>query len=163
MSRTASVLLVVVFASAGAIAQELRLPPRAPPDSPPAVTPDQRRALDEAIKPYAEEAQKTFPGARARFVAGLPKGQSLFVVTRLYDECGRFEQVFLSVAAIRDGIVEGRIWSNPNVATNYRFRDRYAFPEDRLMDWLIAHPDGTEEGNVLGRFMSSGANAARRQ
>lgn len=107
------------------------------------------------MKPYVEQAQKTFPGVRARFLAGLQKGQSLFVMTRLYDECARSELAFISVTRIQGGIVEGRIWSNlPNIITSYRFRDPYAFPETQLVDWLITHPDGTEEGNLAGKFMT---------
>jgi hypothetical protein len=145
---------VVAFVAASAIAQNHEISPRAPPDISTFVTPEQLKALDEGMKPYVEQAQKTFPGVEARFVAGLPKGQSLFVTTRFYDECGRSELAFISVTRIQGGIVEGRIWSNlPNIITSYRFRDPYAFPETQLVDWLIAYPDGTEEGNLVGRFM----------
>ena len=144
-------LLVVAFVAAGAIAQNPELSPRVAPDISASVTPEQLKALDEAMKPYMEQAQKTFPGARARFLAGLQKGQSLFVTARLYDERGKSELAFISVTGIREGIVEGRIWSNLNVVDIYRFRDRYAFPETQLVDWLIAYPDGTEEGNVFGK------------
>ena len=152
MNRVPS--LVVAFVAAGAIAQNPELS-RAPPDISTSVTPEQIKALDEAMKPYVEQAQKTFPGARARFMAGLQKGQSLLVTARLYDERGKSELAFISVTRIQGGIVEGRVWSNLNVVTIYRLRDRYAFPEAQLVDWLITSPDGTEEGNVFGKFVDS--------
>ena len=31
--------------------------------------------------------------------------------------------------------------------------DPYTFPEGELVDWLITHPDGSEEGNVVGKFL----------
>ena len=105
------------------------------------------------MNPYVEQARSTFPGAKARFLAGLEKGQSFFVTTRIYDERTRSELVFISVTGIQGDIVEGRIWSTPNVVTTYRVRDRYAFPESQLIDWLITYPDGTEEGNVVGKLM----------
>jgi hypothetical protein len=37
----------------------------------------------------------------------------------------------------------------------YSLGDRYAFPESELRDWLITRPDGTEEGNFVGRFLDS--------
>lgn len=108
------------------------------------------------MRPYVEQAQKTFPGAKARFLAGLQKGQSLFVTARLYDECGKSELAFIAVTGIQGGIVEGRIWSSlNNLITSYRLRDPYAFPENQLVDWLIAYPDGTEEGNLFGKFKDS--------
>ena len=27
------------------------------------------------------------------------------------------------------------------------------FPESELVDWVITHPDGIEEGNVVGKFL----------
>jgi hypothetical protein len=146
-------LLVVALVAASAIAKNPGLPPRVPPDISAFVTPDQLKALDAGMRPYVEQARKTFPEVQARFLAGLPKGQSLFVMARLYDECTRSELAFISVTRIQEGIIEGRIWSNlPHIITSYRFRDWYAFPETQLVDWLIAHPDGTEEGNIAGKF-----------
>jgi hypothetical protein len=147
-------LLVVALGAASAIARNPGISPRVPPDISTFVTPEQLKALDAAMKPYVEQARNSFPGARARFLAGLRKGQSLFVMTRIYDECGRSELAYISVTGIEGGIVEGRVWSNlPHIIASYRFRDRYAFPETQLVDWLIAHPDGTEEGNLAGNFM----------
>jgi hypothetical protein len=104
------------------------------------------------MKPYVAQAQGSFPGARSRFIAGLQKGQTLLVTTRLYDERTRSELAFISVTRVEGGIVEGRVWSRPHLVTTHRFRDWYAFPETQLLDWLIASPDGTEEGNALGKF-----------
>ena len=28
-------------------------------------------------------------------------------------------------------------------------------PEDELIDWTIVHPDGSEEGNVVGKFLDT--------
>jgi hypothetical protein len=33
--------------------------------------------------------------------------------------------------------------------------DRYATAEAELLDWLIAKPDGAEEGNVVGKFLDT--------
>lgn len=145
--------LLVALVAGSAMAQDTELSPRAPPDISAFVTPEQRKALDEAMKPYVAQARNTFPGARARFHAGLRKGESLFVTTRLYDELTRSELALISVTGIQGGIVEGRIWSKPHVVTTHGFRDWYAFPETQLVDWLIVNPDGTDDGNVLGKFM----------
>ena len=31
----------------------------------------------------------------------------------------------------------------------------YTFPEEDLIDWMVARPDGSEEGNVVGVFLDS--------
>jgi hypothetical protein len=153
VSLNPSFPLVVAFASGSAMAQDNAISPRAAPDISAFATPQERKALDEALKPYAAQARNTFPGAAARFLAGLKKGESLFVTTRIYDELTRSELVLISVARIQGGIVEGRIWTRPHVVTTHGFRDWYGFPETQLVDWLIVNPDGADEGNVLGNFM----------
>jgi hypothetical protein len=32
-------------------------------------------------------------------------------------------------------------------------RRGYSFQESELVDWLISRPDGSEEGNVVGKFL----------
>jgi hypothetical protein len=40
-----------------------------------------------------------------------------------------------------------------DIVHGYRLGDRYTFPESELRDWLIAKPDGSEEGNYVGKFL----------
>jgi hypothetical protein len=35
----------------------------------------------------------------------------------------------------------------------FKNTDPHSFPESELIDWLISRPDGTEEGNVVGKFL----------
>ncbi len=36
-----------------------------------------------------------------------------------------------------------------------RRQQEYSFNEDELLDWLISKPDGSEEGNVVGKFLDT--------
>src|SRR5690606_18077567 len=94
------VLLLFVFPAA---ASEPRLSPDAPQDKPASVAPGQMDSFEAAIAPYIAQAKSTYPQARAKFLGGLPKGQHFFVTTRLYDNTGAFEQVFIAVISIQDG------------------------------------------------------------
>ena len=58
--------------------------------------------LERAMQPYIDRARASYPAARGRFLAGLPRGYDFFVTVRLRDAQGRWEQVFVSV----DRIVE---------------------------------------------------------
>jgi hypothetical protein len=109
--------------------------------------------VDAAIAPYVADAKSTYPAAKAKFLAGLPQGQYFFVTTRLHDQSGTFEQVFIAVKSIQDGVISGRIASDINLVSGYKNGDPYVFPEAELLDWLITHPDGSEEGNVVGKFL----------
>jgi hypothetical protein len=41
------------------------------------------------------------------------------------------------------------------VVRGYRLRDQHAVAEAELLDWLITKPDGSEEGNVVGKFVDT--------
>jgi hypothetical protein len=148
-------LVILTLFSWAAIAQDPQLSPDAPQDRPVTARSGELATFEAAIAPHIEEAKRTYPDAKRKFVAGLPEGQSFFVTTRLYDGTGAFEQVFIAVRNIEDGVVHGKIWSEINTVQGYRFGDAYRFPESGLLDWLITHPDGSEEGNFIGKFLDS--------
>lgn len=150
-------LLLLLGAPAIAAAQRpVELAPNAPPDRPVSATQRcQLRVMFEAMAPYAAQARATYPAARGRFVVGLPPRHTMFVTTRLSDAAGRIEQVFVAVDSIRGDTIAGRIWSPIHVVSGYRYRQPYQFPDSLLVDWMIARPDGTEEGNVVGKFLDT--------
>lgn len=150
--------LVFVFAASG-FSQEpgklSPLAPNAPKDNPQTLKSEDEKKFDEAIKPYVEEARKTYPAAKERFLAGLPPKHVFSVTTRLHDSEGRWEQVFIEVKEIKDGVIKGLIANDIDVVSGYQIGDSYTFPESDLIDWTVSKPDGTEEGNVVGKFLDT--------
>lgn len=136
-------------------AQQPKPSPTPPPDRPTEVTADEIKQFEETLKPYIEKARQTYPDAKKRYLAGLPKGQWFSVTTKIYDEQGRFESVFIAVREIKDGVVKGVIASEMNLVTKYKLGETYSFAEKDLLDWTISHPDGTEEGNFVGKYIES--------
>lgn len=132
---------------------------KAPPDRPVKMRgPRQMDAYDRAIAPHVRKARATYPAAKKRFLAGLPPHYIFSVWTRLYqkDEKSRelrHEDVFIGVEAIKNGRVYGWINSKLLLVTNHRQGQRIQFPESDVMNWLILRPDGTEEGNHVGKFL----------
>src|SRR5215218_569707 len=108
-----------------------------------------------AMAPYVAQARSTYPAARERFMRGLPARHTMFVTTRLVDSGGRVEQVFVVVDSIRGSAIAGRIWSPIQVVHGYAYRQPYVFPDSALVDWMVARPDGSEDGNVVGKFIDS--------
>jgi len=132
------------------------LAPNAPKDRPKEATGDEDvKKFEAAIKPYIEKARQTYPEAKKRFLAGLPPKHSFFVTTRLTDAAGNFEQVFVAVKEIKGGIIRGFISSEVNRIHRYKNGDAYSFPESELIDWTVTKPDGTEEGNFVGKFLDT--------
>lgn len=130
--------------------------PNAPADRPIGTTQRcQLEAMHRATAPYIRQALATYPDAKRRFLAGLPAHHTFFVTTRLHDARGREEQVFVAVDSIRSGRVSGRLSSAVAVLAGYRLGQAMTVPESDIIDWMVARPDGTEEGNVVGNFLDS--------
>jgi hypothetical protein len=107
------------------------------------------------IAPYVAKAMATYPSAKRRYLAGLPAGETFFVTTILRDRDGHFEQVFVLVDRIAAGTIAGRISSDVEVVHGYKRRDAVSFPESEVVDWLISKPDGSEEGNFVGKYLDT--------
>jgi hypothetical protein len=112
-------------------------------------------AVERAITPYVAKARQTYPAAKARFMSGLPRGETFFVTTRLRGRDGTMEQVFVRVSKITGSQISGTIASQLMLVDGYRPGQEYSFNDANLIDWLIAKPDGTEEGNVVGKFLDT--------
>jgi hypothetical protein len=151
----ACVLLISAVAYSQQPGPEVNVAPNAPKDKPVHAKGSEVEQFEKAIKPYIEMARKTYPEAKGRFLKGLPPKHSFFITTRLYDSAGRFEQVFIAVREITGGKVKGLIWSEVHLVPGYKHGDAYTFPESELIDWTITKPDGTEEGNFVGKFLDS--------
>ncbi len=108
----------------------------------------------EKIHSLTAEAKKTYPDAKARYLKGLPAGEQFFVVAQLTSP-GAAENVFISVRAFKDGKVSGSIVSEIESVKGFRSGDAYTFAEDDMIDWLISKADGSEEGNIVGKWLDT--------
>jgi hypothetical protein len=111
-----------------------------------------REEIERAIAPYIEQARKSYPAAKKRYLAGLPSGHRFAVMTKLHSP-GREEAVFVTVAGIKGDQVTGRIDSDVRGVVGYKAGDSYTLSERDIIDWVIVRPDGSEEGNLIGKFL----------
>jgi hypothetical protein len=114
-----------------------------------------QQAYEKAIAPYVAQAKETWPDAKRRFQEGLPPSHLFFVTTRLYDSQGRAESVSVRVQWIKGGMISGRIATQLQLVRTYKPGDPYSFREENLLDCRLVKPDGTEEGNVVGKFLET--------
>lgn len=115
---------------------------------------ERQRKYEEALKPHLEEAKKTYPDAKKRFLAGLPPTERFLLTVELRDAKGMSQQCYIEVKGIKDGMVKGIIASDIRIAIKSKRGDKYSLRESELIDWLIVKPDGTEEGNFVGKFLN---------
>jgi uncharacterized protein YegJ (DUF2314 family) len=124
----------------------------APVDKPFQATREQFVEYDKAIAPYVAKARATYPAAKARFLAGLPPGYSFSVRVRLKDSNGRREDSFLTVNKISGEKITGRL-ETVTLLRNYKTGQTISVKESEIDNWVIVRPDGTEEGNYVGKFL----------
>jgi len=115
-----SVCILLALLAFSALASELQLSPNAPKDKPAIYTQDDIGSLNAAVEPHIAQARSTYPAAKAKFLGGLPLGQLFFVTTRLHDNAGAVEQIFIQVSSIRDGQITGRIASKIRTVSGTR-------------------------------------------
>lgn len=142
-----------------ALTPDLGLAPNAPADKPVTASGDELNDLHRAIAPYVDAARRTWPGAKQRYLDGLSRGERFFVTTTLRSP-GADEIVFIAVSRIVGDSITGTIASDLLTVKGYRTGESYTLAEADLVDWLITKPDGSEEGNVVGKFLDQ-RNASR--
>ena len=109
--------------------------------------------LFKFIQPLINRARHTFPDAKEMYLKGLPQGNVFFVTAGLRDSLNHYEQVFLEVKSISDSVINGIIASPIGVVMGYSLGDRYSLYESQILDWTISKPDGSEQGNLIGKFI----------
>jgi hypothetical protein len=119
-------------------------------------------AMFKAEAPYIAKGRATYPTAKRRYLAGLPRGYSFAVRKHLIERSTgpvshRMEGVYVFVDTIKDGKIYGRIGEVE--LRSFRQGQRISFPESELEDWAIFHPDGSVEGNFVGKFLAKARSA----
>ena len=62
------------------------------------------------------------------------------------------QQYFYLVESIKDNMVSGIISNVIRTVSGFQNGQRYEFSESEIYDWLITKPDGSEEGNYVGKY-----------
>jgi hypothetical protein len=144
--------VALAFCAAAARAAEPHIAENAPVDCDGSF---KANRLDEIVKELAPKALEGWPSAKARFLAGLPERHSLFVTILLTGDRGQLEYLFVAVDRIENNDIHGRVWNEVRQIKYLYHGAPIALPEDSISDWLITKPDGTEEGNLIGKYMDT--------
>lgn len=125
-------------------------------------TPTQNKGSDFVIKRQVsiDQAKKTYPDARSRFLKGLPSGYTFFVTVE-FQEANHHENAYVSVRRIEGAEVRGILATKLIHVKSPVYGQELKFPESDIIDWTITSADGKEEGNYVGRFLDE-YNASRK-
>ena len=153
-----SIFILSIFSSvlsAQAQKNDAPLSSNAPQDKVMPVYNGQLKQMDSILAPYISQAKSSYGQAKERFLKGLPSGEAFFVVTRIFDTDGKFEQVFMRVKNYKADNVSGIIANDLSTVKEYKVNQLIVFKEIQVLDWLITKPDGSEEGNFIGKYLDT--------
>ncbi len=129
-------------------------------DKPFQVDGDVSHTFENSIAARIQLAMRTLPDAKSRFIDGLPKGQSLYLTIRIAGNKGKIEQVFIKVTNWGNTTITGTLANKLCHATGYEVGQEIKFGEGDILDWTISKPDGSFEGNYIGKFVNNWLNGS---
>lgn len=74
---------------------------------------------------------------------------------RLYGPDKKFEQVFVEVKSWKDQTITGLLSTVPDLVKGHQQGEKLVVDQKDVYDWTISKPDGTEEGNFVGKFLDT--------
>ena len=151
-SPTFCCLLAAFYVVSAFAADDPHLAENAPKDCNAPMTP---QSISEVVEKLSPDALKTWPAAKKRFLDGLPERHSLFVTLLAFESDGRSEYLFVAVDEIAEDQIRGRIWNDVKVLQSLSIRAPIEIQEDAISDWLITKPDGSEDGNIIGKYIDT--------
>lgn len=101
------------------------------------------------------QSARDFPAAKETFTHGLSPRETFFVTIQLTDSLAHNEQVFLAVDSLANGRIIGRLASPIDLVVGYHISQRLEVGDADIVDWMISQPDGSEVGNVVGKFLDT--------
>jgi uncharacterized protein YegJ (DUF2314 family) len=153
MSKRAFILIVFWLAVVISIPRITAAQGNAPKDAPVSGDAEQAKKLEAAIAPYVKKARETLPAAKTKYLAGLPKNHIFYVTIKLYDPSKNYEVVFVKVTSWKADTIQGILDSDVTILKGHSQGEKLTCHESDVLDWTISKPDGTEEGNLVGKFL----------
>ena len=115
----------------------------------------QKREVEKQLVRPIEDARKTLPEAKRRFLTGLPLGYSFYVTIALTSNAGDKENAYVKVEQWEGEEIVGVFATGMLRVRGYQMGQRVKIPEHEVIDWTITAPDGAEEGNFIGKYIDS--------
>jgi len=116
----------------------------------------QTHSYQQAYESYLQSIEKPIAEAQSRlsyvkdfFLNHVKEESKVYVIVIIRDESWRWEQVYLRVLVWEDDVIGGQLVSVMSVVSGYPKGAKFVIDQDRVVDWLIIHVDGREEGNFV--------------
>ena len=119
------------------------------------ISPAEEQKFEAMIAPCIAMTKKALPDVKKNYVGRQLQGDALYVTVRLYDPNGKKEALHLQVATWEGAAIRGKINETPRALKTYHRGQTIEVKETDVLDWTFLKPDGTEDGNLIGRQIES--------
>lgn len=107
----------------------------------------------QSIEKPVTEAQNKLPYMKEFFLNHGQEESEVYVIVIIRDESWRWEQVYVRVLLWDDDIIGGQLVNEMTVVSGYPEGAEFVIDQERVVDWLIIHQDGREEGNFILNYL----------
>jgi len=106
-----------------------------------------------SIELPSEQAKTKLSYVKDYFLSHGRDESEVYVIVIIRDERWRWEQVYLRVMLWEEDNIGATLASKMSVVKGYPFGAEFVIEQGRVVDWLIVHEDGREEGNYIIRYL----------
>ena len=108
-----------------------------------------------ALAEPLQEALRTLPLAKKRFLAGLPDGDQFLVTVRVAATDTGFRQASARVLGWHGKKVQALLLPSVGNPAGPAEPTPVSFPETAVIDWTLLRASGREEGNYVGKHQET--------
>lgn len=109
----------------------------------------------QSIDKPVMEAQAELSYVQDYFLKYRGHRSEVYVVVILRDEAYRWEQVYIKVLLWEDDIIGGQLVNEMTIVSGYPQGAEFVIEQERVIDWLIIHKDGKQEGNFVKDYFQA--------
>jgi len=106
------------------------------------------------IENPSKEAKSQLEYVKSYFLTNGKEESEVYVVVLIRDQSWKWEQVYLRVLLWEEDQIGAQLVNEMTVVKGYPQGSEFVISTDRVVDWLIIHKDGEEEGNFILNFFS---------
>jgi len=106
----------------------------------------------------SKRAKETTLKFKDDFNKGFPVGTALLIKFPFSNLAGENEWMWVEVIKWEGDTVTGLLQNEPQMVTNVKIGEEVTKDFDEMFDYILYHPDGTNEGNETGEIIMRNSN-----
>lgn len=108
---------------------------------------------DDELLAASQRAKDKLPELKEKFTKGLPTGSYLLMKFPFESDEGQREWMWVEIVKWQGDEIKGILQNDPYYIPNLKSGQEVTKDVNDMFDYILQHPDGSEEGNETGKIM----------